>query len=160
MSTVPFIIRVSKYLPWIEGVLIVVLFGGAIGFYLDLQTGLIIVSLLGLSITYIVSAYKPIEIESNGDEKFGMKELLAWTILPKIAWIACGVSTLGAMMFFMNLNTDRHRHMLLVGALSLAGAIAVAILLFVTGVKQIKVLGPVSLRALPLLCADCYMLFV
>ena len=151
-------IRIGRYLPWIEAVFVVILVVGSFLFYQNLEARLLVLSLLGLTVTYVVSAYKPIEIISNGDEKFGMNELLAWTILPKVCWISCGISTLGGLVFFINSGNDSYKNMLFIGALTLGSALLIVVYLIVSGVKHIKVLNPVLFRVIPILSADCYLL--
>ena len=151
--------RIAKYLPWIEALFLLMLAVGWVMLFQNLQAGLLILSLIGLTATYFISAYKPIEILSDGEEKFGTKEMLAWTILPKICWISCAVSTLGWLLFFISPENASYKNMLMIGALSIGAALVMIAYLISTGVRQIKVLLPVMFRAVPLLSADCYLLY-
>jgi hypothetical protein len=160
MTEAPFMVRVAKYLPWIEAIFLIALGIGLIFLYQSLETTLLIIALFGLTIIYALSAYKPIEIVSNGDEKFGMKELLAWTIVPKVCWISCGVSTLGWTLFFVNTGNEGYKNMILIGAFTIASAIVVTVFLTISGTHQTKILAPALFRAVPLLSADCYLLYI
>jgi hypothetical protein len=155
----PLMVRIARFLPWVEALLLIMLAVGWGMLYQALEVGLLIISLTGLTATYFISAYKPIEIISNGKEKFGMKETLAWTILPKLCWISCAVSTLGWLLFFVDPENVGYQNMLMIGALSIGSALVMIALLIATGVSQIKVLLPVMFRAVPLLSADCYLLY-
>jgi hypothetical protein len=155
----PLMVRIAKYLPWIEALFLMTLAAGWVMLYETLEAGVLIISLIGLTATYFISAYKPIEIISDGKEKFGMKEMLAWSILPKICWISSAVSTLGWLLFFVNPENEGYENMLMIGALSIGGAMVTIVFLISMGVSQIKVLLPVMFRAVPLLSADCYLLY-
>ena len=152
-------IRIARYLTWIELFFTIILLTGILFSILHMDDDIpMITSLIGLSITYWLSAYKPIEIISNGEEKFGMRELLAWSILPKICWISCGVSSLGVLLFFINPFNEGYKTMLTIGGFALGGALVAVVFLFTTGVKQVKVLAPVLLRAVPWFLLDLYFL--
>ena len=152
-------VRIARYLPWVEAIFLLMLAAGCVMLYQNLEGGLLIIALVCLTALYFISAYKPIEITSDGNEKFGTKELLAWTILPKLCWISCAVSTLGWLLFFINPDNVGYKNMLMIGALSLGAALVMIAFLISTGVRQMRVLLPVMFRALPLLSADCYLLY-
>lgn len=155
----PLMVRIAKYLPWIEAIFLIMLAVGCFMLYQNLEGGLLIISLICLTAIYFVSAYKPIEITSDGKEKFGTKELLAWTILPKLCWISCAVSTLGWLLFFIDPENAGYKNMLMIGAVSIAAALVLIVYLISSGVRQMNVLVPVMFRAVPLLSADCYLLY-
>ena len=134
----PLMVRIAKYLPWIEALFLIMLAVGWVMLYQRHEAGLLIISLVGLTATYFISAYKPIEILSNGEDKFGMREMLAWSILPKVCWISCAVSTLGWLLFFINPDNVGYQNMLIIGALSIGAAVVMIVYLISTGVRQIK----------------------
>jgi hypothetical protein len=117
------------------------------------------VSLLGLAITYFLAAFKIIDIPRHEDEKFEFKDLLAWTIVPKVIWISCGVSLFGLFIYSLQLGHDGHKQAFMVGGLSIAIGLIVIGYAFVTGTKHLKYVIPTVIRAVPLLIADFYLLY-
>lgn len=80
------ILMTLPYLSLWEKVFLAGLGIGLITFYSVGTIGLNVVrvSLAGLTVIYFLSSFKILEIPKGDNEVFGFKELLAWTIIPKI----------------------------------------------------------------------------
>jgi hypothetical protein len=109
-----------------------------------------------LAAIYFLNAYMPLNFQREENEKFGMKELLMITILPKILWISCAVCMCGFFILSENAEHDAHLQMWMIGGSSLLSGLAFLAFGVVTADKHASVLTPVALRAVPLLALVIY----
>ena len=155
----PFIVRITKNLRWAERAFLIALVIGTILVFFKIDSSVLKVSLVGLAITFFLYAYKPLDIVRNENEQLGFSDLLALTILPKVMWISSAVSTMGLLLYLLDLGNDGYKRMLMIGGLTIGISIVLLTIFSVSGVKNIKGIMPVLFRAIPLLLVDCYILF-
>ncbi len=153
----PLIIRITKHLPLVEKFLLTGLAVGVILTLLKMDTSVTRLTLLGLGVTFFLSAYRPPEIPMQENEKFGFSELLGFMIVPKVLWISCAVSALG-IAFYLGGN-EGSKQMLFIGGSSIGIGTFLFLILLLNGVKHIKTVTPVLVRAVPLLLTDVYLFF-
>ncbi len=109
-----------------------------------------------LAAVYFLNAYMPVNFQRDDNEKFGMKELLLTTMLPKILWISCAVCMAGFFLLSQNAEHDAHLNLWMIGGLSLLGGLVFLAFGMVTGDKHATVVAPVAFRAVPLLILVIY----
>jgi len=151
----PLIIRITKHLPLVEKFLLTGLAVGAILTLLKMDTTVSRITLLGLGVTFFLFAYRPPDIPIQENEKFGFPELLGLMIVPKVLWISCAVSAVGIAFFLV--KSEGYKQMLFIGGSSIGIGSFLLVILLLNGVKHIKTVTPVLLRAVPLLLADVYL---
>jgi hypothetical protein len=158
-SPTPLIVRITNYLPLVEKVLLSALAIGAILTIMKMDSTVTRVSLLGLGITFFLLAYRPTDIPGQVGERFGFSGLLGLMIVPKVLWMSSAISALGIAFYVFDFGNEGYKKMLMIGGLSIGVAILVLIAFFLSGVKHIKIVTPILLRALPLCLVDFYLLF-
>ena len=149
------IIRITKHLPLVEKFLLTALAIGVILTLLRMDTTVTRLTLLGLGITFFLYAYRPVEIPLQENEKFGFPELLGLMIVPKVLWISCAVSAVGIAFYLF--RNEGYKQLLFIGGSSVGIGTFLLVILLLNGVKHIKIITPVLLRAVPLLLADTYL---
>jgi hypothetical protein len=156
----PVTASITRHLPLIEKVLLAVLTAGIVFMVMKVNASLTKFALLGLGVTYFLSAYRPpLDIpEPQQNEPFGMKELLGLTIIPKVLWISSGVSAAAGALYLFNSANDAYTKLALIGGTAIAGGTLMLVFFSLTGVKHLRLVTPVLLRALPLFIADMYLL--
>lgn len=154
----PLLIQLTKYLPLVEKICWTALGVGLLLTMLQIDTTITLVSLLGLGCVFFLMAYRPIDLPQPEGESFGFSELLGLMIVPKVLWIGSSVSVVGICFYLLELNKEGYIKMLMVGALTGIVAMLVLAILFVMGVKHLKTVLPILLRALPLSLVDLYLL--
>jgi hypothetical protein len=115
-------------------------------------------SLIGLAITFFLFAYRPLDVPYQENEQQGFADLLALMIIPKVLWISTAMSAFGIGFSFFATN-EGYKNMLLIGGISIAFATLLLGIFTIIGVKHIRVVAPILLRALPLCLVDFYILF-
>jgi hypothetical protein len=155
----PLILKITPYLGILEKIFLTGLAIGLILFYFNAGKSIIQVSLIGLAITYFLTAFKIIDIPRQEGEISGFKDLLACIITPKVIWISCGVSLYGLFISMLQLGHDGHKRAFMVGGLSIAIGLIILGYAFATGTKNLKYVMPSVIRAVPLLIADFYLLY-
>jgi hypothetical protein len=123
---VSFSSRLFSFLSLVEKIALAVAFTG-IGFkYLHLAGAdmMLMLSLTVLAGVYFLTAYKP-PVKTEGGQPAdeppaGFATLLAATILPKVAWIACAVLVIGILFRLLHLNGVTE--MLMIGVAAGSGA--------------------------------------
>ena len=152
-----FTTKITSYLPTAEKIFLVGLAIGLLLHYFGTDSIVMAVSLVGLAVTFFLSAYRPIEIIPEENEVLGFKELLGHGIVPKVLWISCAVSTMG--IFLSNINNQGSQKMFFIGGTTIAIGTVIIVGLLVNGAKHINAVVPVLLRAIPLFVLDVYMLY-
>lgn len=155
----PLILRITPHLDLVEKILLTGLLIGFVLMYFDMDKTIIKASLLCLSITYFLSAFKFIDIPRTKDEKFEFVDLLALTITPKVLWISTAISMFGLFIYTLQLGHEGHKKAFMNGGLGIAVGLAILGYAALTGVKHLKYVTPPILRAIPLLLTDFYLLF-
>ena len=157
--TTPPIVRVTRYLPLIEKVLLTVLAIGLMLTALKIETTVTIVSLIGLAATFFLLAYRPLDIPEGGNEQGGFSDLLALMIIPKVLWISCAITAFGLALFMLETGNDGYKNMLMIGGSTIAVATLLLAFFRISGVKHIALVSPILMRALPLFLAAIYVFF-
>lgn len=154
-----FIVTITKHLPLIEKVLLTALAIGTILTVMKIDSTVTRVSLLGLGVTFFFMAYRPSDIPRQEGEQFGFSDLLGLMIVPKVLWISSAVSALGIAFYLFDFGNDGYKKMLMVGGLTIGIGTLLLVVFLVSGVKHIKTVTPILLRAVPLCLVDFYILF-
>lgn len=159
MAPQPSIIKLTKYVPVIEGICLAAFI---VGYIMKIQgfsgNEVVIISLSILSGIYFIGAYTPPpprEADEENTQK-GFGALLGETIVPKILGIGMSVSVIGIL--FMLQKWNGFREMLLIGSTALAGATVVGLVTTLNNEKARRALGPLFLRAIPLMLVGIYLL--
>jgi uncharacterized membrane protein YfcA len=155
----PFTTVIFKVLGYVE---VVALAGAAVGFamlYISMEGALEIltVALSVLAGVYFLRDYNPRPMpEQKGDEpKAGFFELLGGTIVPKVGWIACSVTTVGIL--FRLLGLKGNEEMLMIGCTTLTVVLFLLGIFIVSKADRATGLMPLVYRALPLWLVGVYL---
>lgn len=157
-----FVRSLSRYLLWFELIatagfiasLAAVLFTKAET--MDIARNIFMASAAILAATYFLNAFMPIPLQREEGELFGMKELVFFTILPKVLWISCTICMAGFFILSQNQEHDAHLNLWFIGGFSLFGSLASLAFGMVTANKNTRSLAPISFRAIPLLALVAY----
>jgi hypothetical protein len=150
---------ITKHLPLIEKVLLTALAIGIILTVFQVDSTVTRVSLLGLGVTFFLLAYRSTDIPRQEGEQFGFSELLGLMIVPKVLWISSAISALGIAFYLFDFGNDGYKKMLMIGGLTIGIGTLLLGVFFVSGVKHIRTVTPILLRAVPLCLVDFYILF-
>lgn len=151
------IARIFNYLPLIEKVLLTALAIGIILTIMKMDNTATKFSLIGLAVTFFLSAYRPMEIPRQENEKLGFTDLLALSIIPKTMWISCAISAMGISLYLSQFGNEGYKQMLLIGSSAIGGGAFFLVFFLVSGVKNLNLVTPILFRALPLLAVDIYL---
>jgi len=155
----PFIVTITKHLPLVEKILLTALVIGTILRLTHVDSTVTRVSLLGLGVTFFLLAYRPNDIPRQEGEQLGFSDLLGLMIVPKVLWISSAISALGISFYLFDFGNDGYKKMLIIGGLTISIGTILLIIFFVSGVKHIRTVLPILLRAVPLCLVDFYILF-
>ncbi len=158
-TSTPLIARVTKYLPLVEKIFLTAFIIGTVLRILHIDSTVTGVALLGLGVIFFLLAYRPTEIPRQENEQFGFSELLALMIVPKVLWISSAISALGIAFYLFDFGNDGYKKMLMIGGLTIGIGTVLLVVFFVSGVKHIRTVTPILLRAVPLCLVDFYILF-
>lgn len=151
--------RITPHLPLAEKILLTSLLIGIVLTIMQIDSAVASVSLLGLAATFFLLAYRPIDVPRQENELLGLSELLAFMIVPKVLWISSAISALGIAFYMFNFGNPGYKNMLMIGGSTIAVAALILAVLLVSGVKHIRMVTPILLRALPICLIDFYILF-
>ena len=156
----PLILKITPYVGLLEKIFLTGLVIGLVLTYFKPDNKTIMqVSLLGLSSTYFLTAFRIIDIPRQDGEVLEFKDLLTYTIVPKVIWISCGLSLLGLFIYTLQLGHEGHKRAFMTGGLSIAIGLIIIGYAAITGTKHLKYILPTVIRAVPLLIADFYLLY-
>jgi hypothetical protein len=79
-------------------------------------------------------------------------------IVPKVLWISSAISALGIAFYLFDFGNDGYKRMLMIGGLTIGIGTLLLLVFFVSGVKHIKIVTPILLRAIPLCLVDFYLM--
>lgn len=152
---------ILKHLPVFEKVLMCVLAIGIILAVLNINFLILRIALTGLAVTFFLSAYRPPEEikERSENDTFGFSEMLALMIIPKVLWISSAVSAAGIALYFFRFGNDGYKQALMIGILSIAACLVLLAFFLISGIKHLKSVTPILLRAVPALLAGLYFFF-
>jgi hypothetical protein len=156
----PAVVKFMNMLPAIEKLLLGTLVIGIVLHLLHMGSLVITVSLFGLAGTFFLMAYRPLDMPKTDDEKFGMSDLVALMILPKMLWIGSAVSAIAIAFSLFDPAFQGNKQLLLIAALTLGGAATLFVIFMVAGVKHLNVVMPILVRAIPCLLIDFYVLYM
>jgi hypothetical protein len=155
----PLVLTLMQYLPLAEKIFLAGASVGLIFLFLNLDTLVLIASLIALAVIFFLSAYRPPEVPASENASQGFQELFAFMILPKVAWIGCAVSATGIVLYLIDPVNDGYKLMLLIGGMSLLSDTAIFVFFLLKGTKHIEIISPIFFRAIPLMAAAAYILF-
>lgn len=119
----------------------------------------IVFAFAALAGIYFLMAYRPLAYSPPSDAKPGFKELLAYTILPKVMWIGAAVGAAGFSILHTQPDNDGYLRLLLISAaVTLLNALMVGV--FVLQGTETKHIIPGLYRAVPLALAAIYVVSV
>ena len=147
-----------QYLPLAEKIFLAGASVGLIFLFLNLDTLVLIASLIALAVIFFLSAYRPPEMPASENASQGFQGLFAFVILPKVLWIGCAVSAIGIALYLMGPTNDGYQLMLLIGGMSLLSDTGIFVFFLLKGTKHIELISPIFFRAIPLLGASIYIL--
>ncbi len=160
MKPSPFISKLKSFFPIAE---IACIAGFVLGFMLSKQDytfggDIVRYSLSVLAGIYFLTAYLPPDAPPSNeqDKPAGFLTLLGRTIAPKILGIGSAVMVIGILFAVQQMKGSNE--MLLIGSGSLAIASLVGLVSMATDETARKILGPLLLRAVPLLVIGVYFL--
>jgi hypothetical protein len=149
--------KLFQYIPLIEKILLVALVIGTILALMEIDMTVVTISLFGLAATFFLRAFQPPkEIRQSENETFGFSELLTLSIIPKVLWISSAVSSIGVAFYLINFENKGYKQMLLIGIMSIGAGLVLFTIFLLTGVKHLKIIVPVLLRAIPVSLAAIY----
>lgn len=158
-SSAPLVTKLSPYLPILEKILIIALIVGAILAPTQNDKTVLSIAFVGLAVVFFLSAFQVIEVPSDEQTPMGFKELLGLNILPKVMWIGSAAGAIGIASYLMQLNNEGYKRMLMIGGGNIALSLLVLAFLSVSGTRNLRVVTPILLRAVPLAIACFYLLF-
>jgi hypothetical protein len=123
---------------------------------MEIARNIFMISCAILAAAYFLNAFMPMDFQREENEKFGMKELVFMTILPKVLWIGCAVCMAGFFILSQNQDHNGHLNLWLIGGFTLFGNLALLAFGIVTADRHARVLAPISFRAIPLLALVAY----
>lgn len=148
---------ITQYLPRLERMLLMLLVLGIVITFLTNAGSLIInVAIAGLALVFFLYAYKPLDVNAGKNEKVGLGEMLGWSIVPKVLWISCAVSAVGILFFLVKTGSGEYMNLVMIGGFSIMIGLLVLGVLRVSGTKNLEVVTPILLRAIPLMIMDFY----
>jgi hypothetical protein len=151
------IVLIARFLPSIEKLsLLLLVVSGVMILFKQPGEQLLMLSLSTLATVFFLRAQTPGEYPASNDTPMGFRELLAFSILPKVLWISASIGTIGILFHLLGLSGARQ--MLVIGATSLSFAVTVLAVLFVTGARNLNILRPLLFRVLPLLIVTLYII--
>jgi len=80
-------------------------------------------------------------------------------IVPKVLWISSAISALGIAFYLFDFGNDGYKRLLMIGGLTIGIGTLLLVVFLASGVKHIKTVTPILLRAVPLCLVDFYILF-
>lgn len=155
----PLISWVIPYLPFVEKVFLTALLAGAVLGLMEIDLTVTRVSLFGLAATYFLLAFRSPSLPQEENELLGFSELLGFIIVPKVLWISSAISITGIASSTFNFNNVGFKNMLMIGGFSIVIGTLVLVVLAVSGVRNLRSIASVLLRALPICLIDFYLLF-
>jgi hypothetical protein len=148
----------EKYLPIVEKFFLLCLIIGMVLRFFDAGLPQItFIGLGGLSIAFYLNTYCPNNIPPPAEGQLnGFKELLAYTIMPKILWIGTSILTVGILFYLMKMGNDGYLMMISVGSITVLIGSIVLLANKLMGTKYIGNVLPVLLRSTPALLIGIY----
>lgn len=151
---------------WLEKLLIVTVIIGTLLNSQNFQGGreLLLSSLIGLAIVFVITAYKPRELFSSQEEadKYGdfkFSDFLGLIIVPRVLWLASGISVFGIFAYIVDFGNDGYIKIVGIGGFTILIATVLLFGTFITGTKKLNTVLPTLARSIPLAMIDSYILF-
>jgi hypothetical protein len=120
------------------------------------SSALILIAVGGLAIIFFLQAYNAVPIPIP-PAQMGFPELLCFSIVPKVMWIAMSICTIGILFFLLDVSKG-YAQMLLIGVTCLIICLLILGYFFLTRPNYVRVLTPVLYRAAPVLLVSAYLL--
>lgn len=158
-NSTSFSTKITSRLPLIEKAFLIATVIGGILVVTKIDSTVARIALLGLAATFFLYTYKPLDIQRQEDEPFEFSDLLALMIIPKTLWISCTISALGISFFLFEFGNDGYKKLLTIGSVSTGFGSLLFVIFIIRGVKHVKIIAPLLLRAVPLFFMDIYLLY-
>ena len=155
----PLILKIFRILPTVEIICLAAVFISIVlkRYGIAGMDTVLMFSLQSLAGVFFFSAFAPLPVPNDEGSPMGLKELLAYTIAPKVLGIASAVATMGILFYLLGIRS--YDQMLIIGASALAGGSLIVGFAIVTGIKPVNALMPFLYRAVPLVLISAYILF-
>lgn len=157
---IPIIVKISRHLAVIEMFFVVALGVGAVLMVAKIDSNVVMISLGGLTFTFFLYAYRPSMVRWAEDENPGIKELLAFTILPKVMWISTSVLTLGILLYLIPTGNNGYKQLIQIGAQTIGMSVLLMLFFLRQGVKHLNTLVPILFRTGPVLLIAIYIITI
>jgi hypothetical protein len=152
--------KILPFVPWAERVFIVAtLIALVLKATGNTSTLLLAISMSGLALTFFLSAFLPIDIPFDENEKFEFIDLLALSIVPKVSWIGSAVMVVGILLNQLDLPSQQYLQMFMIGSSVVIGSVVILLISSSMGVKNIRYIIPIYFRAVPLLLMVAWLYF-
>ena len=155
-----------NYLQKIEKTFIATLHIGVLlkFFGIEVANYILMISTTGLAIAFFISAFKPhviykSEQETKEHQPLGMLHLVSLVIIPKVLWLSAGISTLAMFIFILKLGNEGYLTLAAAGGTAIISSLFILVIAFASGVKKMKSILPLLIRAIPALMVDYFLLF-
>jgi hypothetical protein len=125
---------------------------------MKIDSTLTAVVLLALAVTFFFYTYRSIDIPTQENEQLGFSELLGLMIVPKVLWMSSAISALGISFYLFDFGNNGYKRMLMIGALTIGMGTVLLLFFAISGIKYIKIVLPILLRAVPLFLVDTFLL--
>lgn len=158
-ASTPLMATITKHLPLIEKVLLIALAFGIILTAMQMGSVLTGITLFCMGIAYFLYIYRPAAIPRQEGETIGGSGIIALMIVPKVLWMSSAISAFGIAFYLFDFGNDAYKNLLIVGGLSIGFCIILLLVFRVQGVKHLRTVTPIVLRAVPLGIMGLYILF-
>lgn len=131
---------------------------------IDEANYILMISTVGLAIAFFISAFKPHTIYKSDEEAkahgpLGMLDLLSLIIVPKVLWLSAGVSTLAMFVFMLKPGNEGYLNLAATGGITIIISLLILAIAYIFGVKHLKSIMPLLIRAIPALVVDYFLLY-
>lgn len=133
-------------------------------FGIEVANYILMISAAGLAIAFFISAFKPHNMfktkeEANEHGPLGTLDLISLMIIPKVLWLSAGISTLAMFIFMLKLGNDGYLNLAAAGGAAIIISFLILVIAVMSGVKKLKSIRPLLIRAVPALIVDYFLLF-
>lgn len=151
--------QIVKFLPWIETLALLLLMASGIMMLLGSPyQQFLMIAMSTLAMVFFMYAYVPPQVDVTSERQPGFRELLAYSIAPKVLWISMSVTTIGLLFYALGFPKMNWQQMLLIGTSSMGLSILIQMGMFVAGLPPTKAFWRSLLRASPLFVVGVYIL--
>lgn len=154
------LIKILSLVPWAERIFMVAAaLALALSFTGNPSTPLLVTSLVSLGVSFFLTAFIPMDIPYEENDRLDFIHLFTLTIAPKIVYIGMAIAVMAILINQLGLPPERYLQFFLASGFIIAGSFLVIIVAWAKGVKHIGYILPMYYRALPVLLVMAYLYF-